>query len=233
MIPGLLLSSCESTTSFCNWLLRSYCSFSSRPKLSKTLLLSLGDINMICECPSCFRLYQGRAVDEERIMTMAAIMQATNEQTRTMAPYIDFMTVFDCDIWAIQFYNIPEDRSSLSICTKSSSSFYLGIHNAVLERCAPRIKSMLLAPFAHSPDMLLLASQMKSLRRLEWGPDFTSSGLENLTQFLTELQDQGTTPRTRGPTLEEFILPETFIPNDGVDSSDQQLVSRIDYGSGS
>jgi len=144
-----------------------HCSFSSRPKLSETLLLSVGDFNMICGCPSCAHLYQGRVIDTERIMTMAAIMQATNEQTRTMAPYIDFMTVFACYIWTIQFYNIPEDRSSLSLCTKSSSSCYLGIHNAVLQRCAPRIKSMLLAPFALSPDMLLLASQMTSLRRLK------------------------------------------------------------------
>ncbi|KAK3811170.1 MAG: hypothetical protein J3Q66DRAFT_404556 [Benniella sp.] len=189
-----------------------HCFDKSRPKLLKTLLHTSDGfsasffsdlVDQKCRCPWCSKR-------EERNLIAAIAVQASNEQIRTMAPYIDFMTVFRCAPWTVYDPLCTRDTSAFDGTT--SSLCYFGIHNAVLQRCAPKIKTMVIEPYALNPDMLPLASRLTSLTRLKWGAAFQGFELDNLSQFLAELQGQGTMPRIRGPALEYFFLPKIINP---------------------
>ncbi|KAK3811167.1 MAG: hypothetical protein J3Q66DRAFT_414728 [Benniella sp.] len=143
----------------------------------------------ICASPSCENLCNA-TTDH---LTAAIAIQATNEQVLTMAPYIDFMTAFNCKVWMMSVFERQEHRLL---------SYHSGIHDAVLQRCAPKIKSMTLAPLTLTHDLLPLASQMASLRRLHWEFCFDVSHMDILSRFMTELN------QLKGrPGLEEFVLP--------------------------
>ncbi|KAK3811173.1 MAG: hypothetical protein J3Q66DRAFT_372847 [Benniella sp.] len=189
-------------------------------KLYKTLLRSLDSssvnafadlIDKGCQCRLCIGFRRGKARTSDGTMSAAVAIQATYEHTPTMAPYIDFIKVFTCSRWMV---HTPDCSDPSYTYTPSYSSYYLGIHDAVLQRCAPNIKSMELRRFAVSPNLLPWTLQMTSLKRLNWVGGFLSSDLDNLTQFIAGLQSQGTTR-----PLEEFILPQVF--NDS-----QQLVEQ-------
>jgi hypothetical protein len=108
----------------------SRCLVKSRPKLFKVLLQSMDGFSVntlsnlmdyICATPSCENC---NATSGH--LTAAIAIQATNEQVLTMAPYIDFMTAFDCKVWMVSVFECQEHQFH---------SYHSGIHDAVLQRC--------------------------------------------------------------------------------------------------
>jgi hypothetical protein len=154
-------------------------------------------------------------------ITKEIAIQAMKEKTRTMAPYIDFMTVFNCKLWMIPILECPFYPDDLY------RTYHLGIHNMILRRLAPKIRSMALIPFNLTSDFLRWAQQMTSLRRLHCDHDreLDTSHLVILIQFLTKLPRRETMFGMRGSVLEEFVLP-TLCHQDTVDRSQKMRLMR-------